>query len=88
MMYGKPMGAVRERRAVVLQHSPTKRNLRNTGFVDMMVSEIIHYLRLSLNQPQKSADEWYIGIVKNITILRICKYVFPFQLFLVVPVRI
>jgi hypothetical protein len=57
MMYGKPIGAVGERRLAGLQTSPPKRNLKNTDFVDMMVSEVIHDLRLSLNQPQKPADD-------------------------------
>ena len=78
MMYGKPIGAVRDRMAAGVQPPPPNRNLKTQ----------IHDLRLSVNQRQKSADDWYIGILKNITILRMCKYVFLFQLFLGVPLRV
>jgi hypothetical protein len=46
--------------------SPTKRNFRKTDFVDMKISKVLRDLRFSINQPPKSADDWYIGILKNI----------------------
>jgi hypothetical protein len=43
---------------------PQKRNLKKTDFVDI-ISKILHDLSSSLNQPQKSNDDWYIRILKN-----------------------
>ena len=39
-----------------------KRNLKNTDFVDMMISKIKHDLLLSVNQPMNSAYLEFIGI--------------------------
>jgi hypothetical protein len=36
---------------------PRKLNLKNTDFVDTMISKSVRYLRFSLNQPPKSADD-------------------------------
>jgi hypothetical protein len=43
-----------------------------------MISTVLRDLRFSLNQPWKVADDWYIGILKNI--IRTYEYVgiFPF----------
>jgi hypothetical protein len=46
--------------------SPDKRNLKNTDFVDTVISKVLYDLHFSLNQPRKSADDYYIGIFKNI----------------------
>jgi hypothetical protein len=40
-------------------NSPKNRNLKNTGFVDIMISKAVRDL------PSKSADDWYTGILKN-----------------------
>jgi hypothetical protein len=45
---------------------PTKRNLKNTDFVDTMLSKGLRDFPFSLHEPLKSADDWYIGILKNV----------------------
>jgi hypothetical protein len=40
-------------------------NLKNTHFVDIMISKVLRDLPFSRNQPLKSADEQYIRIMKN-----------------------
>jgi hypothetical protein len=45
---------------------PPKRNLKSTGSVDTNLLKAVRNLRFSLNQPLKSADDWYIGILKNV----------------------
>jgi hypothetical protein len=42
-----------------------KQNLKNTNFLDI-VSNVLHDLHFSLNQPPKLADDLYTGILKNI----------------------
>jgi hypothetical protein len=59
-----------------------QRNLQNAGFVDTMISKVVRDLRFSLNQPWKSADDWYIGLLKNT--IKIYEYVDTFFLFLLV----
>jgi hypothetical protein len=44
---------------------PQNRNLKNTNFVDTMLSKALRDLRFSLNQPLKSVDDQYIGILEN-----------------------
>ena len=39
--------------------------LKNANFLDALMCNIIHDLPFSLNQPLKSADDWYIGVLKN-----------------------
>jgi hypothetical protein len=36
-------------------------------FVDTMMSKVLRDLRFNLNQSLKSADDWYIGMLQNIT---------------------
>ena len=45
--------------------NPQDRNLKKTDFVDIMISKVSRDLPFSRNQPLKSADDWYIGILKN-----------------------
>jgi hypothetical protein len=40
--------------------APPKRNIKNTDFVDKMIPKV------NLNQPRKSADDYYIGIMEKI----------------------
>jgi hypothetical protein len=48
-------------------HPPhPKRILKNTDFVDTMISKVLRDLPFSLNQPLKSADDSYVGIPKNV----------------------
>jgi hypothetical protein len=44
-------------------HKPP--NLKNTYFVDIMISKVLRDLPFSRNQPLKSADDCYIRILKN-----------------------
>ena len=44
--------------------TPQNRNLRNTHFV-VTISEVLRDLPFSRNQPMKSADDKYIGILNN-----------------------
>jgi hypothetical protein len=48
---------------------PTKplqnRNLKNTYFVDIMISKVLRDLHFSRNQTLKSADDQYIRILKK-----------------------
>jgi hypothetical protein len=44
--------------------TPQNRN-KNTHFVDITISNVICDLPFSRNQPLKSADDWYIRILKN-----------------------
>jgi hypothetical protein len=37
--------------------TPQNRNLKNTDFVDIMISEVLHDLPFSQNQPLRSADD-------------------------------
>jgi hypothetical protein len=48
------------------QQLPTKQNLKYTDFLDMTTSQVLRNLRFSQNQPLKSADDWYIGILQNV----------------------
>jgi hypothetical protein len=48
--------------------SPSKhqnRYLKNTHFVDIILSKVLRDLPFSRNQPLKSADDQYIRILKN-----------------------
>jgi hypothetical protein len=45
---------------------PPPNEIKKTDFVDIIISKILRDLHFSLNQPLKSADDWYIGILKNI----------------------
>ena len=49
--------------------------------VDTMIARVLHYLLFSLNQPLKSADDWYIGILGNIHVIQTYEYVNIFPLF-------
>jgi len=59
------MGAPNGTEAAV-QQLPTKQNLKYTDFLDMTTSQVLRNLRFSQNQPLKSADDWYIGILQNV----------------------
>jgi hypothetical protein len=41
------------------------RNLKNTDFVDIMISKVLRDFRFGQNQPLKAADDQYIRILKN-----------------------
>jgi hypothetical protein len=45
--------------------TPQNRNLKNTDFVDIVVSKVLRNFPFSGNQPLKSADDKYIVILKN-----------------------
>jgi hypothetical protein len=46
--------------------NPSKnRNLKNTGSVDIMISEVLRDFSFSRNQPLKLADDQYIRISKK-----------------------
>jgi hypothetical protein len=51
--------------AVPPSKPPQNRNLKDTDFVDMMLSKILRDLPISRNQPLKLADDWYIRILEN-----------------------
>ena len=34
-------------------------------FLEMVISKVLRDLRFIVNQPPKSTDDWYIGILKN-----------------------
>jgi hypothetical protein len=44
---------------------PINPNLKSTDFVDIMISKVLRDFPFSRNQPLKSADDWYITILKN-----------------------
>jgi len=44
-----------------------KRNFKNTDFADTIKIKVLRDLRFRLNQPLKSANDYYTGILKNIT---------------------
>jgi hypothetical protein len=46
----------REHCQAAVPPNPKNRNLKNTDFVDIMMSNILHDLPFSQNQPVKSAD--------------------------------
>jgi hypothetical protein len=50
-----------------------KRNLKNADFVDTILSKVVRDLRFNLNQPMKSADDWYSGSLEGI--IKTYKYV-------------
>jgi hypothetical protein len=52
---------------------PPQRNLKNTDFVDT-ISRALRHLRFTLNQPLKSADDWYNRKLK--IIIKIYEYVY------------
>jgi hypothetical protein len=41
------------------------RNLKNTDFVDIMISKVLRDFPFSQNEPLKLADDWYMRILKN-----------------------
>jgi hypothetical protein len=45
--------------------NPQKRNLKDTDFVDIMISKVLLDFLFSRNQPLKSADDLYIRILKK-----------------------
>jgi hypothetical protein len=45
--------------------TPQNRNLKNTDFIDIMISKVLRYFAFSQNQPLKSADDQYVRILKN-----------------------
>jgi hypothetical protein len=45
--------------------NPQNRNLKNTRFVDIVISEVLRDFPFSRNQPLNSADDQYIRILKN-----------------------
>ena len=61
---GAPKGG-RGCRAAASTHTPQNWNLKNTDFVDIKISKVLHDLPFSQNQPLKSADDLYIRILKN-----------------------
>jgi hypothetical protein len=46
-------------------HFPPKRNFKNIDFGDTKISRF--YVIFRLNQPLKSANDYYTGILKNIS---------------------
>jgi hypothetical protein len=44
---------------------PHNRNLKNTYFADIMISEVLRDFPFSRHQPLKSADDRYIRVLKN-----------------------
>jgi hypothetical protein len=44
---------------------PQNINIRNTDFVDPMISNVLRELPLIRNQPRKPADDYYNRILKN-----------------------
>jgi hypothetical protein len=40
-------------------------NLKNTDFVDTIISKVLRHFPFSRNQPLESADDQYIRILKN-----------------------
>jgi hypothetical protein len=54
-------------RGVCWAATPLKLKLKkkNTDFLDMIVSNVLLDLPFSRNQPMKSADDWYIRILKR-----------------------
>jgi hypothetical protein len=49
-----------------MQPPHPKRKIKKKQFVDTIMSKVIRDLSISLNQPLKSADDRYTGILKNI----------------------
>jgi hypothetical protein len=45
--------------------NPQNRNLKNTDFVDIVMSKVLRDSPFSRNQPVKSADDLYFRILKN-----------------------
>ena len=57
------------RRGLQPQSPPSpkkKRNIKNTNLVRTVISQVLCELRFNLNQSPKSADGWYIGILRNV----------------------
>jgi hypothetical protein len=52
-------------RAAAPPKTPKNRNLKNTDFYHIMISEGLHDFLFSRNQPSKSAGDSYIRIFKN-----------------------
>ena len=50
-------------RVVASQNKIKKK--KKTGFVDTIISKVLRDLHFILNQPLKSADNYYSGILKN-----------------------
>jgi hypothetical protein len=57
----------RRQRGAAGLYSPHITLLKTTDFVDTMITNVLRDLPFSRNQPLKSADDWYIGILKNKT---------------------
>jgi hypothetical protein len=69
---GHPQGG---RGGAGLQPVPNPQKLKlkkKTDFVDIMISEVLRDLPFCRNQPLKSADDWYIRILKN-TLIKLKK---------------
>jgi hypothetical protein len=65
---GRTQGGGGSRRAAAPSHTPKrpKRKFKkNIDFVDIMISKVLRDFPFSRNQPLKSADDWYITILKN-----------------------
>jgi hypothetical protein len=45
--------------------TPHNWNLRNTNFVDIMISEVLRDFPFSQNQPLMVADDYYISMLKK-----------------------
>jgi hypothetical protein len=52
--------------AVGLQPPQSKIKKKNKDFIDTMISEVLSYLRFSLNQVPRLSDDEYVGVLKNI----------------------
>jgi hypothetical protein len=52
-------------RIVAPPQTPQNQNLKDTDFVDMIISKVLRDFPFSRNQPLKSADDQYIRILKN-----------------------
>jgi hypothetical protein len=44
---------------------PKNQDLKNTDYVDVMISNVLRDLPFSRNQPLKLVDNWYIRILRN-----------------------
>jgi hypothetical protein len=53
-------------RAARLQPTPSKAKFKQTDFVDTIIATVLCELHFSQNQPTKSADDYYVGILKNL----------------------
>jgi hypothetical protein len=58
-------GGCRRLPGCILPNPPKPTFKTHTDFVDIMLSKVLLEFSFSRNQPPKSADDWYIRILKN-----------------------